>query len=136
MFGTRRQARIVALQTLYEFDTVRHPPGDILQRHLEEAQLPPEVEQFASHLVAGVLRNLEQIDNAIQKAAPAWPLDQMAKMDKNVLRIAIFEILFDNRATPVKAVINEAVELAKLFGSDASSKFVNGVLGTVVLKNA
>ncbi len=125
---------MIALQTLYEVDTVKHAAGDVLQRHLEEESLQAATAQFASHLVDGVINGLDAIDEVIRECAPAWPLDQMAKMDKNILRLAIFEILFDNSATPPKAVINEAVELAKLFGGEASSKFVNGVLGSVVAK--
>ncbi|MCL5263848.1 MAG: transcription antitermination factor NusB [Chloroflexi bacterium] len=134
MAGSRRRARIIALQTLYEVDTVRHPEKEVLQRHLEEEGVGGETAKFTSHLVEGVLSNLDEIDKVIVEAAPSWPLEQMARMDKSVLRLAIFEILFDNSATPPKAAINEAVELAKLFGSEASSKFVNGVLGSVVSK--
>lgn len=116
--------------TLYEVDAVGHRPEDVIQRHMDE-KTSPEVARFAVELVNGVLSQRAAIDARIAAAAPAWPIDQMAKLDKNILRIAIFEILFNNSATPVKAVINEAVELAKTFGSDASSKFVNGVLGTI-----
>lgn len=135
MVGSRRKARVIALTTLYEIDTVGHSPEDVLQRHLDDgASL--EAAAFARHLVSGVIEHRPEIDQRISKAAPAWPIDQMAKLDKNILRLAIFEILFDNSATPVKAVINEAVELAKTFGSDTSSKFVNGVLGTITSSNA
>ena len=81
-------------------------------------------------LVYGVLENKEELDKEIEACAPSWPLDQMARIDKTILRLAIFEILFDNRV-PLKAAINEAVELSKRFGSDSSSRFINGVLGTV-----
>ena len=97
---------------------------------IEEAALAEEGALFARELVDGVLKNKGKIDNTIQTYAPAWPVAQLATVDRNVLRLAICEILFDNRV-PVKAAINEAVELAKTFGSDSSSKFVNGVLGTV-----
>jgi len=122
--------------TLYEMDAVGHHPEEVLKRHLEEMQASPKTARFASHLVTGVLRNLAKIDAKIAEAAPAWPIGQMAKLDKNILRVAIFEILFNNRATPAKAVINEAVELAKIYGGDTSSKFVNGVLGTITSSNA
>jgi N utilization substance protein B len=127
---------MIALQTLYEVDTVRHPASDVLRRNIEDEGVPEDTATFTSQLVNGVSDNLSQIDQIISECAPAWPLDQMAKMDKNILRLAIFEVLLDNSATPPKAVINEAVELAKLFGGEASSKFVNGVLGAVVARRS
>jgi N utilization substance protein B len=90
-----------------------------------------EAANFARQLVRGVVGNLEKLDDIISSNAPSWPMDQMAKIDKNILRLAIFEILFNNDV-PVKAAINEAIELAKSFGSESSSRFVNGVLGTIV----
>ena len=134
--GARRQARIIALQTLFEADAVGHPADEILARHLEENPTTEETASYARHLVEGVLRYVEEIDRLIAQSAPAWPLSQMPKIDKNILRIAIFEVLLDNRAVPVKVAINEAVELAKLFGSESSSRFVNGVLGTIVAGRA
>ncbi len=128
--GTRRQGRTIALQVLYEYDTAHHDVEAVLERHTEYRKLSPEVIRFARELVLGVLAHLQAIDDEIQSAAQEWPLAQMARIDKNVLRLAIFEILFDN-AVPAKAAINEAVELAKAFGSDTSSRFVNGVLGTI-----
>jgi transcription antitermination protein NusB len=128
--GIRRQARMVALQTLYEYDTARHDVADILQRHAEDERLSSRVVAYASELLDGVLAHLNVIDAAIQEAAPEWPISQMARIDKNILRLAIYEILYNN-AVPAKAAINEAVELAKSFGSDTSSRFVNGVLGTI-----
>jgi N utilization substance protein B len=130
--GTRRQARIIAFQSLFEVDTTGHPAGDTIERLLQEASVPSDAGEFARRLVSGVLQKKDEIDRIISDAAPAWPLDQMARVDKNILRLAIFEILFNNNTVPPKAAINEAVELAKLFGSESSSKFVNGVLGTVV----
>jgi len=132
MAGQRRKARIIALKALYEMDTVAHQPGDILARLLEEAAAPPDVEAFARELVAGVLEHREEIDEVIRQKAPAWPLEQVAVVDRNILRLAIFEILLDNMV-PVRAAINEAVELAKAFGGESSPKFVNGVLGAVSL---
>ena len=132
MAGQRRKARIVALKALYEMDTVAHQPEDILARLLEEADAPPDVEAFARELVAGVREHQEEIDEVIRQKAPAWPLEQVAVVDRNILRLAIFEILLDNRV-PVRAAINEAVELAKAFGGESSPKFVNGVLGAVSL---
>jgi N utilization substance protein B len=131
MAGFRRKARTTALQTLYELDCSSHKPREILARLLEEKALPDEAADFSRSLVNGVLKNKRGIDDVIQKFAPAFPINQIAPTDRNILRLAIFEILFDNRV-PVKAAINEAVELAKSFGSDTSKKFVNGVLGSVV----
>jgi N utilization substance protein B len=129
--GFRRKARTIALQTLYEFDCSSHKPKEIIARLLEEKVLPDEAADFTRSLIAGVLQNKDDIDSMIQKFAPAFPINQIAPIDRNILRLAIFEILFDNRV-PVKAAINEAVELAKGFGSDTSKKFVNGVLGSIV----
>lgn len=131
MTGFRRKARTIALQTLYELDCSAHKPKEILARLLEEKALPDEAANFAGSLVEGVLHNKNGIDDVIRRFAPAFPVNQIAPIDRNILRLAIFEILFDNRV-PVKAAINEAVELAKSFGSDTSKKFVNGVLGSVV----
>ena len=132
MAGQRRKARIVALKALYELDAVAHEPQDILARLVEEAAAPPEVEAFARELVTGVLEHRGEIDEVIRQKATAWPLEQVAVVDRNILRLAIFEILLDNRV-PVRAAINEAVELAKAFGGESSPKFVNGVLGAVSL---
>jgi len=131
MVGFRRKARIIALQTLYELDCSAHQPNEILARLLQEKPLPDEAADFARSLVNGVLKNKKNIDDVIRRFAPAFPVEQIAPIDRNILRLAIFEVLFDNRV-PVKAAINEAVELAKSFGSDTSQKFVNGVLGSVV----
>lgn len=127
----RRQARQSALQALYELDITNHPAGDVIACRLEEHPLPPEGEAFLRLLVSGVLRHREQLDALIQQYAPAWPVNQIAIVDRNVLRIALFELsgLTD---TPPKVAINEAVELAKTFGSDSSPRFVNGVLGSAV----
>jgi N utilization substance protein B len=129
--GFRRRARTIALQTLYELDCSSHKPKEILARLLEGKALPDEAADFARSLVNGVLQNKKGIDDIIKKFAPVFPINQIAPIDRNILRLAIFEILFDNRV-PVKAAINEAVELAKAFGSDTSKKFVNGVLGSIV----
>ena len=128
--GIRRQARMIALQTLYEYDTAQHLPEEVLQRHAEDRHLQPKVVEYARELVLGVCSHLAEIDAQIQSAAQEWPLQQMARIDKNILRLAIYEILFNN-TVPAKAAINEAVELAKQFGSDTSSRFINGVLGTI-----
>jgi len=119
------------MQALYELDCSAHKPKDVLARLLEEKALPDEAADFAESLVNGILQNKENIDDVIRRFAPAFPVNQIAPIDRNILRLAIFEILFDNRV-PMKAAINEAVELAKSFGGDTSQKFVNGVLGSVV----
>jgi N utilization substance protein B len=121
---------MIALQTLYEYDTTQHEPAEVLQRHAEERHLQPKVVEYADELVQGVCSHLADIDAHIQSAAREWPIQQMARVDKNILRLAIYEILFNN-TVPAKAAINEAVELAKLFGSNTSSRFINGVLGTI-----
>ena len=130
----RRQARIAALQALFEIDVVHHTIDAVLDRRLDELGLPSEGCTFAQHVVQGVLDNLEQLDEMIVAYAPEWPIGQMAIVDRNILRIALFEFAVD-RGTPPKVAINEAVELAKLFGSDSSQRFVNGVLGTFLSKN-
>ena len=132
MPGKRRKARILALQALFELDTVGHPPEVTMARLLEESPAPAEAEAFARELVQGVLDSRDRIDAVIRKTAPAWPIEQVPAIDRNILRLAIYEILIDNRV-PMRAAINEAVELAKEFGGETSPKFVNGVLGSVSL---
>ena len=121
---------MLALQTLYEVDVAGHKAEETLAVHLEGVSLSEESATFARELVLGVTKNKREIDRYIRKFAPAWPVAQIPAIDRNILRLAIFEILLDNRV-PVKVGINEAVELAKTFGSDSSPKFINGVLGSV-----
>lgn len=128
--GERRKARAIVLQALYEVDSVGHDAGTVLEHLLSEAGLSEDNDAFVRQLVTSVLENQDKIDQHIRKFAPAWPVEQIPVVDRNILRLAIFEILFDNN-TSVKIAINEAVELAKRFGSDSSPKFVNGVLGSV-----
>src|SRR3990172_796407 len=128
--GPRRRARIVALQALYEGDSSHHAPLEVLGRLVAQQRLPKEPAQFARDLIQGVLAQQDEIDRVIGQAAPAWPVELPPPVDRNILRLAIREMLGDN-GTPVKAIINEAVELAKSFGSENSAKFVNGVLGTI-----
>jgi len=130
MTGARRKARSVALQALYEIDLAGHDVEAVIARLLAEIEFSEENGIFITELVRGVLQNREEIDRHLQNFASAWPIGQIAVIDRNILRLAIFEILFDNKV-PVKAAINEAVELAKRFASDNSAKFVNGVLGSV-----
>ena len=133
--SVRRLARVLALQTLFEVDSTGHPAADVLARHLDENGMAGEGAEFARTLVLGVTSHVDELDAIIAAAAPNWPMDQMAKVDKNVLRLAIQELLFDTDV-PLKAAINEAVELGKRFGSDSSSRFINGVLGTVAAQAA
>jgi N utilization substance protein B len=132
MPGRRRRARILALQTLYEADTTDHDAQETLNRLLAEAPVPDEIAAFARELVTDTISQREYIDGIIAEVAAAWPVEQMAPVDRNILRLAILEILLKN-STPLRAAINEAVELAKTFGSDNSARFVNGVLGSVSL---
>jgi len=127
----RRQARISALQALYEVDSTDHLPADVVANRLDDTPLPADGETFLRDLVAGVMKHRDQLDRLIQKYAPAWPVAQIAVVDRNILRLALYE-LSGASGTPPKVAINEAVDLAKLFGSDNSSRFVNGVLGTAV----
>jgi transcription antitermination protein NusB len=126
----RRKARTVALQALYEIDCTDHPADFVVEQRLSEQPLTPELHEFARQLVAGVIAHAPTLDRLIQQFAPEWPLDQMAIIDRNILRIAIWEFGAD-RQTPIKVAINEAVELAKLYGSDSAPRFVNGVLGAL-----
>jgi len=130
MTGTRHKARTIALQALYEVDSVGRRHETVVARLLAEASLSQENSDLVRELVGGAIRNREEIDGNIRKFAPSWPVEQIAIIDRNILRLAIFEILFDNKV-PVKVAVSEAVELAKDFGSDNSSRFVNGVLGAV-----
>ncbi|UCD10310.1 MAG: transcription antitermination factor NusB [Dehalococcoidales bacterium] len=130
MAGVRRKARTIALQALYEIDTSGHKVDDVTGRLSAEEDLSEENKTFVRDIVSGVIENKEKLDQSISEHAPAWPIEQLPVIDRNILRLAIFEILIDNRV-PVKVAINEAVELAKTFGADRSSKFVNGVLGSI-----
>ncbi len=127
----RTRARSVALQALYEIDLTNHPPHQVLQNRLEETPLNDDLAEFARQILFGVLAVVEALDRVIAKYAPEWPLDQIAAIDRNILRIASWELAVYRR-TPIKVVINEAVELAKHFGSDSAPRFVNGVLGSLV----
>jgi N utilization substance protein B len=130
MTGGRHKARSIILQALYEIDTAKHEPGIALDHLLSEYQISTENATFVQEMVKGVVRYKDKLDLQIQRFAPAWPVSQIAIIDRNILRLAIYELLIDNRV-PVKVAINEAVELAKAFGSDNSPRFVNGVLGAV-----
>lgn len=127
---SRTKARFVALQSLYELDLTDHSLGDVLLERAEEFSLSPSEYDFAQILAKGVLDNSENLDLLISEHAPEWPLDQVAVIDRNILRIALWEVAY-YRKTPLKVGINEAVELAKLFGTDSSPRFINGVLGSL-----
>jgi len=129
--GRRHEARITALQALFEIDTATHSTDEVLERYLGSSQMPPATRQFIESLVRGVGNECAVLDAIIAKNAPAWPVPQLPAIDRTILRMALWELLIE-RDVPVKAVINEAVELAKRFGGDNSGRFVNGVLGTVV----
>jgi N utilization substance protein B len=130
-YDERHQARTLALQVLFETDLTRHAMRDILRRYNADMELPPELRGYVERLVLGVRDGQPGIDEAIARAATAFPVAQLPAVDRNILRIAIFELQGVPEA-PVKAIINEAVELAKLFGGDSSSRFVYGVLGRLV----
>jgi N utilization substance protein B len=128
---SRTRARSLALQVLYEVDITDHPPADVFKIRLEESPLKSELAEFARQIIFGVLPLLEILDEIIAQYAPEWPLDQIAAIDRNILRIACWEFASPDGETPIKVAINEAVELAKLFGSDSAPRFVNGVLGSL-----
>lgn len=131
----KRKARIAALQALYEADMSRHEPMAALERVAEAEGLSDAQREFARALVQRVIESKDEIDAMIGRAATQWPVEQLSAVDRNILRLAIAEILMDNGA-PIRVAINEAVELAKSFGSDSSAKFINGVLGSVSLSLA
>jgi len=130
----RRQARAIALQALYEIDSARHPTDQVIQYLVDNEKLPEEGITFASALVNGVLACSQQLDAIIHKHAPEWPVDQLAVVDRNILRMALYELQHD-QDVPIKVAVNEAVELAKTFGSDTAPRFVNGVLGAFLLEH-
>ena len=115
---------------MYEMDIADHAPAEALERLIQDARLDDDFAVFARDLLQGVLSRLAEIDQIIGRTAPQWPSEQLSAVDRNILRIAIREFLVDN-LTPVGAAINEAVVLAKRYGSESSGKFINGVLGSV-----
>lgn len=126
----RTRARSIALQALYEIDSSGHLPGEVLAERLADNPLEDNLEKFARDIVLGVVPIADQLDRFIAQHAPEWPFDQVAIVDRNILRIALWEIAVSNQ-TPIKVAINEAVELGKVFGSDSTPRFVNGVLGSL-----
>ncbi|RWZ82031.1 MAG: transcription antitermination factor NusB [Candidatus Chaera renei] len=136
MASNRHLGRIIALQTLYEYEfrTSCHDPSvsldEILRRNLGRYEDAVQDKQFVRQLVSGVSEQGPALDAILQPIAPEWPIEQIARIDRVILRMAVYELKGDHKMVPPKVAINEAVELAKAFGSDNSSKFVNGVLGT------
>jgi len=135
MAGIRRKARIAALQALYELDCTKHKAEEALSHLTTEEKLPQQALSFSEELVRGVLQHKSELDALIKKSATTFPAEHMPIIDRNILRLALFEILFHDRTpvdkTPLKVAINEAIELAKEFGSDSSPRLVNGVLGAI-----
>jgi N utilization substance protein B len=129
----RTRARSVALQALYEIDISGHEPGIVWQERLEDAELDDILGEFARRIIFGVFPIRIELDEFIAAHAPEWPLDQVATIDRNILRIALWEFAVFNE-TPIKVAINEAVELAKVYGSDSTPLFVKGVLGSLDLR--
>jgi transcription antitermination protein NusB len=136
MASNRHLGRIVALQSLYEYEfriqseDTTADIDEILGRNLERYETAIDDKQFVSDLVKGIIAQQDDLDAKIQPIAPDWPIEQIARIDRTILRMGVYELLHLSHIVPPKVVINEAVELAKAFGSDNSSKFVNGVLGT------
>ena len=127
----RRKARKMALQALYEVDSVGHPWDEVIGRYMKGTRLSGEAASFVRGLVDGVRDNTERIDSIISYFAPSWPVSQLSVVDRSLLRLAVYELMIEG-VSPPKVVINETVELAKVFGSESSLKFVNGVLGSVL----
>jgi transcription antitermination protein NusB len=126
----RHQARALAMQILYETDVTEHPWQTVLERSVSDEEIAMTVADYARRLVNGVMSNKPEIDARIREAAPTFPIRQLSPVDRNVLRIAIYELAYEPDV-PTKAAINEAVEIAKRFGGDSSARFVNGVTGTI-----
>ena len=127
---TRHKARTTALKILFEADLAPHDLDDVLARYLELSGQPEAVQRYMREIVEGVRDNQDAIDAEIGRAAPQFPVSQLAAIDRNVLRIAVWELRF-GKGVPLKAAINEAVDIAKRFGGDSSQRFVNGVLGNI-----
>jgi N utilization substance protein B len=127
---SRTKARSLALQVLYEVDITGHVPGDVYNERRVDSRLDEELLAFSRELIFGVSPIVEPLDNFIAQHAPDWPMDQVAIIDRNIIRMAMWEFAVAG-CTPVKVAINEAIELAKLYGSDSSPRFVNGVLGSL-----
>lgn len=133
--ANRHLLRTVAMQALFEWD-FNNQSGDIqkiTEHAISEFAVGAEETEFTSQLVQGVISNIEELDKVITQTAPEWPIQQITVVDRNVLRVGIYELMF-SKEVPPKVVINEAVEMGKVFGGESSGKFVNGVLGTLYKK--
>lgn len=130
---SRTKARSIALQALYEIDISGHSAYVALDERLEEEPLEKNLADFARQIVLGVLPLVVELDNLIAQHAPEWPMDQVAIIDRNILRIALWEFAV-SQVTPLKVAINEAIEMAKIYGSDSTPRFVNGVLGALAAR--
>jgi transcription antitermination protein NusB len=132
--ATRHLARTIVMQSLYEWDFYEHKTdlAEILERNLNEFGPGIDEPDFAWRIVKGVIEHIKEIDELIKRVAPEWPINQIAIIDRNVLRIGLYELMYaDRNEVPPKVAINEAIEIAKNYGGQNSPKFINGVLGTV-----
>ncbi len=129
----RTKARAVALQVLFEYDLTGHLPGDVLEYRLAEEDLDDKSEAFSREIIQGVIPIIVSMDKIISEHAPEWPLEQVAAIDRNIIRLALWEFAV-SKCTPVKVAINEAIELSKMYGSDSTPRFVNGVLGSLAAR--
>jgi transcription antitermination protein NusB len=130
---SRTKARGIALQVLYEFDLTGHSPALSIDQRLIDESMEEKQKVFSQEIIAGVVPIILQLDQIIARNAPDWPLDQVATIDRNIIRIALWEFAVE-QCTPVKVAINEAIELAKVYGSDSTPRFVNGVLGSLAAR--
>ena len=128
--GKRHQARELALKVLFQLESSGDDPDEVLRYHAGDGAATPDVAVFAAQLVGGVLANRDKLDAILSEASDNWKVEQMAKVDRIVLRIAVYEITVDRRV-PTKAAINESIELAKTFSGEDAGRFVNGILGRV-----
>jgi len=130
---SRTKARSIALQVLYEVDMTGHLPGQVLDERLSEEEIDNSLKEFSRQITFGVFPITQRLDLLISQHAPEWPLDQVATIDRNIIRIALWEFAVAE-CTPVKVAINEAIELSKAFGSESTPRFVNGVLGSLAAR--
>ena len=132
--NSRRQSRILSFQVLFEAEQHGKTNLEVLNLRLNESNLNEEARTFVTELVNGVADSKGRIDYVLERHAPAFPLNEMAAVDRNVLSLAIYELLFDNHESPFRVIINEAIEIAKGYGSESSGRFVNGVLASVAIE--
>ena len=132
--NSRRQSRILSFQVLFEAEQHGKTNLEVLNLRLNESNLNEEARTFVTELVNGVADSKRRIDSVLERHAPALPLNEMAAVDRNVLSLAIYELLFDNHESPFRVIINEAIEIAKGYGSESSGRFVNGVLASVAIE--